>query len=183
MVARFAASTTHGQLSAAKEAQPWSHALTTSSQLDTLTPRLTVWSREGALTWCFPIHQHHPQLEVPLRGISTAVGLTDTSLRLLQVVFATVNQQLHAWNLVEVEFKGQRGTSLLLAHATVSSGSVLAPGSPLAPEVPSSVPMDTVTLLAIIALVAGILWYAGRALHRPSHPTVMCRVPPSGRTP
>jgi hypothetical protein len=99
------------------------------------------------------------------------------------VVFATVNQQLHAWNLVEVEFKGQRGTSLLLAHATVSSGSVLAPGSPLAPEVPSSVPMDTVTLLAIIALVAGILWYASRALHRSSHPTDLCRVPPSGRTP
>jgi hypothetical protein len=34
LATRFAASTTHGQLSAAKEAQPLSHALTTSNQLD-----------------------------------------------------------------------------------------------------------------------------------------------------
>ena len=45
-VTRIAASTTHGQLSAATEARSQSHALTTSNQLDILAPRLTVWSGE-----------------------------------------------------------------------------------------------------------------------------------------
>jgi hypothetical protein len=36
------------------EAQPRSHALTTSNSVDILTPRLTVWSAEGALNWRCP---------------------------------------------------------------------------------------------------------------------------------
>jgi hypothetical protein len=50
LVTRFAASTTHGQKSAAKEARPRPRALTTSKcQLDIWTPRLIVWSGEGVL--------------------------------------------------------------------------------------------------------------------------------------
>jgi hypothetical protein len=57
MVTRFAASTLRtDNCPQPKEAQPRSHALTTSNQFDILTTRLVVWSGEGALNWrCFLI--------------------------------------------------------------------------------------------------------------------------------